>query len=239
VGKSKESGGNEHALFQHKLNKAEILMGNYKMYKDRFTDVFQYYRDEQSHVVPQARILELRVVMTKMIRSERPGSSNAEVMEILNEAFLVTIRDVKDGKISRDILGGAYLRIRRAVAIFNKANTVPKQHVLTAEFNQTKHSGIMKSAEHLVEQNEIIDEVNKALAQLSDRDRTIIYRHIVKEESLIDIAAYLDMEVKNIYTAHARAKARLRKLLQTEWDMYKETKDRDYIIAAPKGKLKD
>ncbi|MBW7476296.1 hypothetical protein K0T92_16305 [Paenibacillus oenotherae] len=208
-------------------------MGNRK-YPDRFTDVFQYYRDEQSQGAPKARIREFQEVMVKIIRHECSGLSAAAVKEIKNEAFLLTVRDVRNGKINQDMLGGAYYRIKRAIAAFNKANTVPQQHVLTDDFEQTKHNGIL--TEDQVEHEEMLGELRTALAQLSDRERTIIYRHQVKEEALADIAK--DLGIKNIYKVHADAKARLRKLLQAEWEMYKETKDREYIIAVPKAKPK-
>lgn len=182
-----------------------------KKYKDRYTDLLSYLQGETDDL-PDQRLDEYLVILRKMIRQKRPDVSEDGLTNIVNDALLEVVVEVKRGRV-KDILSFAHFAILRAVDLYQVELDKLRKEEPIEEYKTGKE---MPSPEQAVLKLELNQEIKEAILNLKEEYRTIVIRHYLDEIPLVEIARELGLPEGQMSEKRTRAIAAIRKQLKLE-----------------------
>lgn len=189
-----------------------------KQHKDRYTDLLSYLQGETADL-PDQRLDEYLVILRKMIRKQRHDVTEDDLINIVNDALLEVVVEVKKGKV-RDILSFAHFAVLRAIDLYQEELDKRRKEEPIEDYKTGKE---IPSPEEAVLKLELDQEIKEAILNLKDEYRTIVIRHYLDEIPLVEIARELGLPEGQMSEKRKRAIAMIRNQLILEVPAAKKT----------------
>lgn len=153
-----------------------------------------------------ARLLPgLRIMLRHKLRA------SAAVDDLVQETLIVVLQHWRSGEIAESAQLVAFARATASHLIANLKRADRRREHLTLEMAHALEPEFSPSPERLLVDAEIAILVRSAVAALSNlRDRQLLWRYYVQEQSKVDVCDALKMDLRRFDKVLHRARSRLR-----------------------------